>query len=73
VHDRKTDISQLMKYLLPTLAFGALLIGFVWMITEEHGFGAILFIAGWLSTLLIIGYYSTPAKSRAAKSHLDLL
>ena len=42
----------------------ALLIGFAWKMYDPFsGIAYFLYILGWLSSLLVVGYYSTPSGS----------
>jgi hypothetical protein len=64
----KLESSGLLKNAVGIIAFCAWIIGFMWMRLDKEGYGFLLFTVGWIATLLVIGYHSTPSNSIYGKS-----
>jgi hypothetical protein len=46
------------------ISFASILCGFIWKIFDPRDYMATdLYFFGWLSSLLVVGYYSTPSDS----------
>ena len=50
------------------ISFAAIAIGFVWSrLDHDNHFAFLIYFNGWISSLLAIGYYSTPSNSMFGK------
>jgi len=64
----KSFLQTIVKFVWPVLSIAVLITGIIWrLIDPENSIAFLLYFIGWLLTLLVIGYFSTPSNSSFGK------